>query len=94
MDLNQKRKAYRDLLIRCPRLGGEIPFSYCEQEAGKFPCRLVVSCWEARIPVEAYFRELLTPELWERFCSQVPKDRMATLVELAEAAKERGRVKK
>jgi hypothetical protein len=88
MDLKEQMKIYRALIIRCPRLGGEVPFSYCEREAGDLPCRQVIRCWEAGFPVAAYVRETLTPEAWGRFCSQVPKDRMTTLVELAETAKE------
>ncbi len=82
-------ESYRDLVIRCPRLGGEVPFSYCEREAGELPCRQVVRCWESGLPVEAYLRESLPPEAWDRFCRQVPKDRMTTLINLAEAAKQR-----
>ena len=85
-------ESYRDLVIRCPRLGGEVPFSYCEREAEGLPCRQVVRCWEAGFPVEAYLRETLSPEAWERFCHQVPKDRMTTLIDLAETAKRRRKV--
>ncbi len=80
---------YRDLMMRCPRLGGEVTFSYCEREAGEFPCRQVVRCWEAGFPVEAYLRKTLTPEAWERFCGQMQKDRVTTLLDLAGAAKRR-----
>jgi hypothetical protein len=82
-------ECYRDLVIRCPRLGGEVPFSYCEREAGDLPCRQVVGCWGAAFPVEAYLRETLPPGAWERFRCQVPKDRMTTLIDLTEAAKGR-----
>jgi hypothetical protein len=84
-------EAYRRRLIRCPRLGGEVPFSYCEKEAGELPCRQVVRCWEAVFPVEAGLRDHLGPEGWERFCTQVPKDRMTTLMDLVEAVKRRRR---
>ena len=80
---------YRNLVMRCPRLGGEVPFSYCEREAGELPCRQVIRCWEAGFPVEAHLRETLTPEAWERFCGQTPKDRMTALLDQAEAAKRR-----
>ena len=79
----------RSLIIRCPRLGGEVPFSYCERESGDLPCRLIVRCWEAGFPVEAYLRETLPAAAWERFCRQVPQDRMTTLIDLAAAAKRR-----
>ncbi len=80
---------YRNLVMRCPRLGGEVTFSYCEREAGELPCRQVIRCWEAGFPVEAHLRETLTPEAWERFCGQTPKDRMTALLDQAEAAKRR-----
>jgi len=82
-------KSYREWIMRCPRLGGEVPFSYCEREAGDLPCRQVVRCWEAGFPVEEYLCETLTPESWERFCGQTPKDRMTTLLDIVEAAKRR-----
>jgi hypothetical protein len=31
----------------------------------------------------------MAPEAWERFCRQIPKDRMTTLLEIVEAAKKR-----
>jgi hypothetical protein len=85
----EKMKLHRERIIRCPRLGGEVPFSYCEREAGDFPCRQVVRCWNAGFPVEEYLRETLTPEVWDRFRSEVPKDRMTTLLDSVEAAKQR-----
>jgi len=85
----EKMKLYRERIIRCPRLGGEVPFSYCEREAGDLPCRQVVRCWNAGFPVEECLRETLTPEVWDRFRSEVPKDRMTTLLDIVESAKQR-----
>jgi hypothetical protein len=45
----EKMKSYRELIMRCPRLGGEVPFSYCEREAGDLPCRQVATMAEGRI---------------------------------------------
>jgi len=77
----------RNRITRCPRLGGEVPFPYCEREAGDLPCRQVVRCWEAAFPVEAYLREKLGPAAWQQFCADVPKDRLTMLVDLAAAAR-------
>jgi hypothetical protein len=80
---------YDHLEIRCPRLGHELHFSYCRTEAGDLPCLRTVKCWQPFFSVEAYLREILTAAQWERFTSQVPSDKMATLVDLIEQAKSR-----
>jgi hypothetical protein len=82
-------ESYPDRVMRCPRLGGEVRFSYCEREAGELPCRLVIRCWESDFPVEAVLRETMAPEAWDRFCKQIPQDRMTTLLDIVEAAKKR-----
>jgi hypothetical protein len=78
---------YDHLEIRCPRLGGEVTFKYCQVEGGELPCMRIVACWQCCIPVEEYLREMLSPGQLERFAEQKPKERIATLVELIEAAK-------
>ena len=78
---------YDHLEIRCPRLGGEVTFKYCRVEAGQLPCMRIVACWQCCIPVVEYLREILSQEQLERFAEQKPKERIATLVELIEAAK-------
>ncbi len=81
--------SYGDLIMRCPRLGGEVRFAYCEREAGELPCRMAIRCWATGFPVEEHLRRRLSPAQWERFCSQVPKDKLASLLDIAEAVKRR-----
>jgi len=80
---------YDHLEIRCPRLGGEVTFSYCEKEGGELPCLRIISCWEAYFPVETYIKEKLTEAQWDRYVNQAPKHKVTTLVELIEEAKKR-----
>ena len=75
--------------MRCPRLGGEVLFSYCEREGGGLPCPRIVGCWRAIFPVEEYLMRTLTGEDWKRFSNREPKDKMTTLLELVEQAKQR-----
>jgi hypothetical protein len=82
-------KPYPEWIMRCPRLGGEVPFSYCEREAGDLPCRQVIRCWDTGFPVEKYLRKTLMPDVWARFCDQVPKDRMTTILGILDTAKRR-----
>ncbi|MBN1664201.1 MAG: hypothetical protein JW943_11420 [Deltaproteobacteria bacterium] len=80
---------YDDREIRCPRLGGEVPFSYCRRENGHMPCPRTIICWQAFFPVEQFLMENMTPEDWEQFSGQQPKDKVTTLLDLIEAAKKR-----
>jgi hypothetical protein len=80
-----------EFLMRCPRLGGEAPLTYCLQEAGDLPCQRIVACWQAFFPVEAHLRRVLPPQKWEQFAGRKPKEKIASLLELVEEAKGRCR---
>jgi hypothetical protein len=82
-------KNYNELEIRCPRLGGEVTFSYCEREGGDRPCLRIINCWQPVFPVETYLRGSMSQDAWESFSGQTPKDKVSTLIELVEAAKKR-----
>lgn len=86
-----KMSPCRDWVIRCPRLGGEVPFSYCEREAGDLPCAQISHCWADGFAVEEYLRETLTPDAWERFRARVPKDRLSAILDVVKAAGQRKR---
>ncbi len=76
-------------LIRCPKLGHQIYFSYCEREGGSFPCPKALDCWHGIFSVEEYFRERYEQEVFEGIFFAKPKPKLLTLVELIEKAKER-----
>ena len=78
------------MALRCPRLGGEITFRYCRREQGALPCRMILRCWEGLIPVEGHLREFLTTEEWKRCFNTSPKDKMTTILEIADAVRKRG----
>jgi hypothetical protein len=83
---------YERLEIRCPKLGGEVTFKYCQAEAGDLPCQRTILCWHSYFSVDIYLKGKLTEYEWDRFCNQGPQDKMTTLVELIEEAKERKRL--
>jgi hypothetical protein len=74
-------------LIRCPKLGDEMTFSYCVQESVDVPCSRIVRCWSSRFDVAAFLKEFLTPEQWNKFNNSQPNDKVSSLIELIEAAK-------
>ncbi len=75
------------LLIRCPRLGGEVTFGYCRIEGGELPCMRIIACWQSTLPIEEFLRETLTPEELGRFMGKEPREKIASLIELIESAK-------
>ncbi len=77
------------LAIRCPRLGGQVTFAYCRKEGGVLPCQRSIMCWQGRFPVAAFLQSVLTEEDWHRWTNQSPKEKVTTLLELIEAARER-----
>jgi len=74
-------------LMRCPRLGQEITLSYCLQESIDLPCSRIVLCWSSAFDVETYLQKRLSPDLWQKFINSQPKDKVASIIELIEAAK-------
>jgi hypothetical protein len=76
-------------LMRCPRLGQEITFSYCLEESLDLPCSRIVHCWSPVFNVETMLQEELSAENWQRFINSQPKDKVINIIELIEAAKAR-----
>jgi len=74
-------------LMRCPRLGDEITFSYCLRESGAHPCSRIVSCWSVVFDVESFLHKNMTAQNWESFINTQPKDKVTSLIEIIEAAK-------
>ncbi len=78
---------YEDKEIRCPKLGGQVTFSYCKIETGTRPCARAIACWTGYFDVESHFRENLTEEEFRECFEKPPPSRVATLLELVEQAR-------
>jgi hypothetical protein len=78
---------YDDLLIRCPMLGGEVPFRYCRTLSEELPCRKIIICWEFRIEIGKFLSEHYSLDQIEKAFSPPTKTRIETIVELIEKAK-------
>lgn len=74
-------------LTRCPKLGDEMPFSYCLTETGALPCPRIIGCWQAALDVEGILKQGLTPGQWEQFSGARPKDKVSSIIELIEQAR-------
>ncbi|MBC8466604.1 MAG: hypothetical protein H8D55_02080 [Deltaproteobacteria bacterium] len=78
-----------DYMIRCPRLGHQIYFSYCRIENKGLPCFKTLDCWFPHFLVEEYLRKELEPEEWEKAFTKPKTTKMVSLLELIEQAKKR-----
>ena len=79
-----------DYMIRCPRLGHQVNFSYCRNENQGLPCFKTLDCWYEHFLIEELLRKELTPEEWKHIFEKPPKPKMLSLLELIEEAKKRG----
>ena len=77
-----------NLEIRCPRLGGPVPFTYCEKTGRNGqPCFKVMDCWWQHFDVMAYLRSRLTAEECEAFLHQRPRPKLSGILELIAQAR-------
>lgn len=76
-----------ELIIRCPQLGGEVPFKYCRILNENLPCRKIIICWEFRIDIGKFLNEHYTHEQLQTALRPPAKTRYETLLELIEKAK-------
>jgi hypothetical protein len=75
------------LIIRCPQLGGEVPFHYCRTVNEDLPCRRIIICWEFRIEISKFLGGHYSIEQIQRALAPPTKTRLETIIELIEKAK-------
>jgi len=75
------------LIIRCPQLGGEVPFHYCRTVNEDLPCRRIILCWEFRIEISKFLGEHYSIEQIQCALAPPTKTRLETIIELIEKAK-------
>jgi hypothetical protein len=78
---------YDALIIRCPTLGGEVPFRYCRTVNEELPCRKIIICWEFRIEIGNFLNEHYSIDEIQHALAPPSKTRVETILELVEKAK-------
>ncbi len=82
-----------EFLIRCPRLGHQIYFSYCRIENNGQPCFKTLDCWYNHFQVEAFLKNELSEEEWKMVFGRQVKPKMLSLLEMIEQAKKSKQIK-
>ena len=73
-------------IVRCPRLGHQVNFAFCQQESYGLPCGKAIACWVDYFPVQEYFKNRLSREEWAIAFENQPKPKIIHLVELIKKA--------
>ncbi len=76
------------LIKRCPRLGSDVPFSYCRGCGEKgLPCFKVFDCWWETFDVVEYLKAELPEQDFARLRETRPKEKVLSLLEIIEQAR-------
>ena len=83
-----KTKRPEELEIRCPRLGGTVPFRYCMAPAEPTVCYKILDCWWEVFDVTSYLKTHLPEEDFLRLVENRNRpNRMESILELVEKFK-------
>lgn len=77
-----------DLDRRCPKLGHQLTFAYCQTEAGDRPCLRVVPCWDDRFEVVAWVKATIPSHEWDKYLEPLIPNKAGSLLDLIAKAKE------
>jgi len=72
---------------RCPKLGHQLTFAYCQRENDDAPCLRVVPCWEDRFAIESWLRATVPEHLLDDYFDPRPPNKAASLLDLIARAK-------
>jgi hypothetical protein len=81
------KECYDHLTIRCPSLGGEVPFSYCRKQGAGNPCSRLPTCWVERVDIGTYIQTFFSQEEIADFFLTSPLGRLDVFLENLERIK-------
>jgi hypothetical protein len=83
----------KQLIRRCPRLGNPVPFKYCKTCGDdQQTCFKIIDCWWEYFDIVQYLKDNLPGEQFNRLiAAEPPKNRVTSLVELIEQARQRNK---
>lgn len=74
---------------RCPRLGGQVSFDYCQTSGDrKGPCFKIFDCWWESFDVVEYLKKKLCAEDFNELVAARPRPKMTSLLEIIEQARQ------
>jgi len=75
--------------IRCPQLGGPVPFKYCRSMNRKLPCQRIVVCWQGKIDIADFLAANYSEEDLTSAFEKDPRTRIQKIIQLAEESRKK-----
>ena len=75
--------------IRCPRLGHQITYSYCQGENNGLPCFKTLDCWYPYFDVQTCLENQLSPADFKTLVQKKAPPKILSLLDLIEQARQR-----
>lgn len=73
--------------VRCPRLGHQVNFAYCEKENRGIPCFKTLDCWYNNFDAHAHLKEKLSENDFQTAFLNKGTPKVLSLLDLIEKAK-------
>ncbi|MDA3918630.1 MAG: hypothetical protein PF690_16905 [Deltaproteobacteria bacterium] len=86
-DTLPKEPPAEDFTIRCPRLGHQINFSYCQIENSGIPCFKTLDCWYTYFDVQSFLEDKLSKDDFKKAFVEKGQPKVLSLLDLIEKAK-------
>ena len=84
------KEAEKQLVRRCPRLGGPVAVFYCTAcAAGSRPRGELIELWGGTFDVLCYLKDTLAPEELDRLTCTKPVSKVSQLVDVIAQSKKR-----
>ena len=78
-----------ELTMRCPSLGGPVPFKYCRTMNTKLPCARILPCWAGKVDIPAFLESNYSEEELETAFQHDPRTRVQKIIQIAEEARKK-----
>jgi len=86
-DTLPKEPPSKDFAIRCPRLGHQINFAYCQIENSGIPCFKALDCWYTYFDVHSFLENKLSKADFKKAFISKGQPKVLSLLDLIEKAK-------
>jgi len=86
--MEEALKKYDEEKLRCRMLGDFVPFMYCRKMNEKLPCKLIINCWQQKLPILDFLNENFSKDELTKCFKQDDRSRIEKIHDLVAKATE------